>query len=414
MNSSHGTVLISGGGIAGPALAYWLRRAGFTPTVVERAATVRRGGHRIDLGATGLEMLARMGVEEEIRRLGAPIPIPTMVLGEKNREVSVPEQPSSVGTSLSLRRGDIGTVANSLVSNDVEFIFDNSVTAVEQSATSTRVSFERGPARDFDLVVGADGINSSVRSLVFGPRERYARFLGTNLALATLDNYLGLRDRMLLHSWPHQGLAITTFPGNTEIETSFLIRDENPLDTRGLNSEEVVDYVAGRFRGHGWEVPAVLDRIRAQPELHAAPSVQIKMPTWTAGRVALVGDAAYCPDPMSGEGTTLALAGAYVLAGELAAAQGDPASAFPAYEKIMRKVVAAGQGVAEAGTSMLAPKTGPGGLWLRDQAMRSALPVVRLGARLGLSLAGTHKLGLAIPTYDFPFPTTERTATERA
>ncbi|QVQ52841.1 FAD-dependent monooxygenase [Spiractinospora alimapuensis] len=401
MNPTHGTVLISGGGIAGPALAYWLRRAGFTPTVVERAGTIRSGGHRIDLGATGIEMLTRMGVGERIRGLGAPIPNPTLYLGDNDHEITIPVQPNSVGTSIALRRGDVVSTVNSLVADDVEFIFDDSITAIEQSAESTRVSFERGPSRDFDLVVGADGINSNVRSIAYGPRERYAHFLGTNLAITEVENYLGLRDQMLAHTWPHCGLAITTFPGNTALETTFLIRDEEPLDPRGRSPESVFAYVERRFKYHRWEVHNALDRIRPRPDFHAAPSVQIKMPTWTAGRVALVGDAAYCPDPMSGEGTTLALAGAYVLAGELAAARGNPAAAFPAYEKVMREVVKAGQGVAEAGTSMLAPRTGPGGLWLRDQAMRAAVPIIRLGARLGLSLAGTNKVGLAIPTYDF-------------
>lgn len=401
MNSSTGTVLISGGGVAGPALAYWLRRAGFTPTVVERAPTTRVGGHRIDLGRTGLDMLDRMGVGETIRRSGAALPNPTLFLGRNNHEATVPAQPSSAGTSMSLRRGDICVAINGLVADSVEFVFDNSVTAIEQRASSTRVSFERGQPRDFDLVVGADGINSCVRSLVFGPRERYAEFLGTNMVLTAIDNYLGLRGQMLAHTWPGRGLAITSFPDNTELEATFLVRDE-PIDTRSSNPQSLIDYARRRFQGDGWQVPAVLERIGADAEIHGSPNVQIKMPTWTAGRVALVGDAAYCPDPMSGEGTTLALAGAYVLAGELLQSEGAPAAAFAGYERVMREVVTAGTRMAEAGTAMLAPRSGPAGLWMRDQAMRAAIPMIGLGARLGLSIAGTDKVGLAMPTYEFP------------
>jgi 2-polyprenyl-6-methoxyphenol hydroxylase-like FAD-dependent oxidoreductase len=404
MNTSRPAVLISGGGIAGPALAYWLHRAGFVPTIVERAAQVRAGGHRIDLGPTGLDMLTRLGLADRIGRVSGPLPTPTLVLGRHDREVTVPAQPHSVGRSASLRRGDICSAVNSLIADSVEVVYGDSITAVEQRTTHTRVSFERGHPRDFDLVVGADGINSTVRSLVFGPRERYAQFLGTNLAITAADNHLGLRDRMLLHTWPNRGLAISTFPDNTELEFSFLIRDATPVHPGRLSAQEALGYVERAFLGDRWEVPAALERVRAAADLHVAPSVQIHMPTWSAGRVALIGDAAHCPDPMSGEGTTLALAGAYVLAGELDVADGDPARAFPAYERVMRGVVEAGQQAGDAGTSMLAPATGPAGLWMRDQVMRAAVPVLRLGARLGLSLAGADKVALTLPTYAFAEP----------
>lgn len=393
-------MLISGGGIAGPALAHWLRRAGFTPTIVERAPTTRAGGHRIDVGRTGLDILERMGVGEELRRVGAPLPALTLVVGRHDREVALPAQPGVGGDALSLRRGDISAAVTRLVDDAVEFVFDDHITSIEQRATSTRVTFARGRPRDFDLVVGADGINSQVRSLVFGPRERYAHFLGTNLAITGIENYLGFRDRMVIHTWPHRGLAITTFPDNAQLEATFLIRDTHEVDARTTSPRDLLGYVERAFWGAGWETSAVLERI-SPGDMHVAPSVQIRMPTWTAGRVALVGDAASCPDPMSGEGTTLALAGAYVLAGELAAAEGDPAVAFPAYERVMREVVAAGQGVGERGTSYLAPAVGPTGLWAREQALRAALPMLRVAARLGLGLVGTDKVGLRIPSYDF-------------
>ncbi|ASU83835.1 hypothetical protein CDO52_14510 [Nocardiopsis gilva YIM 90087] len=400
MNPRNRNILISGGGIAGPALAYWLHRYGFTPTIVERAPAVRTGGQRIEMSGIGIEAFHHMGITEQVRAAGGPPPTWTLFAGAADRPVDLnfwmtnpPSEVDRGSTSgsgaggdgdVAIKRGALCDILYNQVRGKVDYIFDDSIIGIRQSDDGVEVTFETaGPGR-FDLVIGADGLHSNVRSLVFGDSGKYTRFLGTNLAIFTVDNYLGHRNTTWWHVWPYRGCAITTFPGNTELEGALLIRSKRPLDVRHLSREEQMRFVEKIFGNDGWEIPRLLRAMRDSPDFHFAPSRQIRMDSWSRGRVALVGDAGYCPDPMTGFGSCLAMAGAHILAGELRAAGGDHTIALPAYEEAMRAIVPAGQGIADFSTSFFAPRAGRTGVWALEQVMRAMSVLSRLGARAGL------------------------------
>lgn len=408
MNTSQGrqlhaqTVLISGGGIAGPALAYWLHKFGFTPIIVEQAEEVRTGGNRIDMFGVGVEALDRMGLLDAAWAAGGPGPEMVVYTGKKDYPVPIAigdvDTTSPHRAGFAIKRGAMCELLYENVCDDVEYIFGDSITAITPTDEGVDVTFENSASRHVDLVIGADGMYSNVRSLIMGESANYSHYLGTNLVIFTLDNFLEMRDTMAWHFWPGLGCAISTFPGNSEAEGVFLIRTEKPLEVRDLTRTQRIDLVDSLIPVDGWHVPHLRRAMRDSEEFHISPSTQIRMDSWTNGRVALVGDAGYCPDPMTGQGTSLALAGAYILAGELKAAHGDHRTAFRAYETNMRPFVTASQQVGKFTTAFAAPAAGRTGVWMGEQAIRASFSLFKLAQRLGVPLPGAgsgNKLALA-------------------
>ncbi|QVQ50227.1 FAD-dependent monooxygenase [Spiractinospora alimapuensis] len=360
-------VLISGGGIAGPALAYWLRRYGFRPTVVERASEVRTGGYRIQIEGSGIQALQRMGLLETFRRHGGPTPSSMrLTMRPGGRPLTLPGGAAvSTEPGLVIQRGTAAERIYLHTKDDVEYRFGDSVTAIHEHPDGATVHFERGESEEYDLVVAADGIRSRTRSLAFGGVDPI-HYLGTNLALFTLDNTLGLHDQVIGHAWPRRGCLIATFPGNTALEGNFLFRAPNPVE----DVDQHKRLIRGRFGADGWHAPHLLRAMEEAPFAHFAPTAQVRMTSWTSGRVALVGDAGYCPDPMTGQGTSLALVGAAVLAHEISAANGNHRVAYPAYEAAIRGFVDANHAMAGEITRLTAPDAGPKELRVREVLYR--------------------------------------------
>ncbi|MFI6444297.1 FAD-dependent monooxygenase [Kitasatospora sp. NPDC050543] len=329
-------VLISGASVAGPALAYWLRRHGFTVTVVERAAQLRDGGYAVDFRGEALDVLDRMGLLEEVCALDTHMGDAALMDGEGEQYATLPAV--IFAGDLEILKGDLTRLLHEATRDDVEYVFGDSIAALEQDDTGVHVTFVHGEPRTFDLVVGADGLHSHTRALAFGPEERFIRHLGIYTAIFSLDNYLGLQNTGQLYSVP--GLAANIFSArdNTEARAALHFASD-PLDYDRRDVAQQRRIVAERFAGEGWQVPRLLWEAARAQDFYFDANAQVEMDRWSTGRVVLLGDAGYCSAPTSGRGTSQALIGAYVLAGELAAAGGEHTAAFEAYEREMRGYV---------------------------------------------------------------------------
>ncbi|GAA3730535.1 FAD-dependent monooxygenase [Plantactinospora mayteni] len=391
-------VLISGASIAGPTLAYWLHRYGFDVTVVEKAPAVRDGGYPIDVRGTALGVLDRMGVLPQVRAAHINTQRLTFV-GPDGRTVGTlrPEALTGgiEGRDLELPRGQLTSVLDAAVRDDVEFVFDDSIAALRTHDEGVEVTFRSGRQRDFGLVFGADGLHSNTRRLSFGPEEQFVRYLGYCFAGFTLPNDLGLAHEAVTYSAPGR-MATVYAPGCTDTLHGFLMtaRPQPPLAELG-DVDAQRDLMARVFTGDRWQVPRLLDAMRTADDVFFDVVSQIRLPRWSHGRVALVGDAAYAPSFFSGQGSSIALVGAYVLAGELAG-RADHTEAFVGYERICRPFVKVNQALADDGGRTLAPTTASG-LWLRNRMLRIAPLIARAGL-LGRS-ARRAITALELPSY---------------
>lgn len=352
------TVLISGASIAGPALAYWLQRYGFAVTVVERAPELRAGGQAVDFkGATHRTVLERMGVWEEIHRRQTGKT--DMVLTDaEGRELAVMSG-DFTGGDVEILRGDLAEIFYERTGDRCEYLFGDSVTALRETATGVEVEFENAPARTFDLVVGCDGIHSRVRALAFGPETDYVKHLGYYYCTAGAagwghdPNGPRQRNRSLAYSEPGR-LAVRG--GNKAAHMYMFAAERLSYDRRDEAEQRRV--LAEAFAGAGGPVPAMMAELSGLDSFYLDSIGQVRMKgRYTAGRIALVGDSAY-GNTLGGFGTGLAVVGAYVLAGELALADGDHTAAFARYDELMKRYAKIA-GNSNAGR-FLAPRTARG------------------------------------------------------
>ena len=347
-------ILISGASIAGPALAYWLRSQGFNPTVVERAPAPRPGGQAVDLRGAGRTVVQRMGVLDRIRELSLDQRGLAVVNTRGRLGARMPADlfgGEGIVSEIEILRGDLGQVLYEASRPGTEYLFDDTITGLDQDGTGVTVTFEKSAPRRFGLVIGADGLHSVVRSLAFGPEPGCVQPIGCYTAWFTAPAEIDLDGWFLMHRAPG-GRVVSARPGREpgEIKAGFSFRSA-PIayDRRDIAGQQ--DLLAQRFAGVGWEAPRLLGAMRGAPDFFFDSMGQVHLDHWSAGRTALVGDAGYCPTPLTGLGTSLALVGAYVLAGELAAARGDHRIAFTRYEEVIRAYVAQSQKLPPGGAS---------------------------------------------------------------
>jgi 2-polyprenyl-6-methoxyphenol hydroxylase-like FAD-dependent oxidoreductase len=357
------SVLISGASVAGPALAFWLGRYGFHPTIVERAPAVRPGGYAVDFRGASVRVLERMGLLSEVQRRQTRIGAITIVDRDNKKVASMPDGFTS--GELEILRGDLAGIFHEATRETTEYIFDDSIASMKESEAGVDVVFERGGQRRFDLVVGADGLHSKVRSLAFGEEANFVRYLGYYVSIFTIPNYLNLDRRGLYYGTLGKKVGIFSGGDQREAKASFFFATE-PLEYDRRNMEQQKRALRDHFQQEGWEVPRLLQIMETAPDFYFDSISQVKMNRWSAGRSVLLGDAAYCASPLSGMGTGMAVVGAYVLAGELAEANGDYALAFERYENLMRDFVKKCQGIADGGTDWFVPRTRLR-LWLSNQ-----------------------------------------------
>ena len=342
------SVLISGASIAGMTLAYWLRRHNITVVIVETAPHLRLGGQAIDVRGTAMTVLRKMGLESAANEKQTTMQGMSMVDGHGNEQWRSEEMTLSAGRvdsdDLELLREDLVQIIYS-ATEGVEYRFDDSIIAVEPDETGVSVQFERSESRQFDLVVGADGLHSVTRDLVFGPEEAFITHLGTYLSIFSCDNFLGLHDWQTWFNEGNVGGAVFAVRNNTELRVNLGFMAE-PFDFNHQDTPAHKQMLEEKFTGLGWKVPQLLDRMRRSDDFYFDSMAQIHMPSWTQGRVALIGDAAHCASPLSGQGSSIAMVGAFVLASELHRADGDHQGAFERYEKRMRPFAESNQALA--------------------------------------------------------------------
>ncbi|MGK5637511.1 FAD-dependent monooxygenase [Streptomyces sp. URMC 126] len=367
-------ILISGGGIAGPALAYWLCRAGFSVTVVEQAPAPRPGGQAVDLRGAGRTVVTRMGLMEQARALA--LDQRGFACVDASGRISARMTADSFGgegivSEIEILRGDLARLLYEATGpgRDTEYLFDDTITELTQDETGVTVAFRSAGTRRFGLVIGADGPHSTVRGLAFGPEHAYVRPLGLYTAWFTALDGPDLDGWFMMHNAPG-GRVASARPGRLPGEIKAGLSFRSPplaVDRRDVAAQRRL--LAERFTGVGWEAPYLLRAAREAPDFFFDSMGLIRLDRWTRGRVALLGDAGYCPTPLTGLGTSLALVGAYVLAGELATAEGDHRVAFPRYDRVMRPYVDRAQELPPGGAAGYAPSSALG-IRLRNLSMR--------------------------------------------
>ena len=369
------TVLISGAGIAGPTLAFWLKAAGFEPTLIERAAGLRTGGYVIDFWGLGYDIAERMGLAGEIDRIGYHVR-EMRIVGDRGERVAgfgtkVFEELTG-GRYVTLRRSDLSRLLFATVRDATEVIFDDEIIGLQDGADGVHVQFERDGERRFDLVIGADGLHSDVRRLAFGPESAFEKRLGYAVAAFEVDGYRPREeDIYVLYGRPGRMLGRFTLRDERTLFLFVFAVGDSPLPAT-LDTQKAM--LRERYHDGGWECPRILDELDRAQDLYFDSVSQIRMDTWSRGRIALVGDAAFCVSLVAGQGSALAMISAYVLAGELAAAGGQYREAFARYEAVLRTFIGVKQRGAERFARVFAPRTS-WGLWWRNEVIKAfAIP----------------------------------------
>jgi 2-polyprenyl-6-methoxyphenol hydroxylase-like FAD-dependent oxidoreductase len=342
-------VLISGAGIAGSALAFWLNHYGFATFVVEQSPTLRRGGQAVDIRGVALTVVANMGLRRQIMRQRTRMRGMTVLDRDGDEIGRTTEATFSSGR---LDSGDVELLREDLVQllyertcGGTRYMFDDSITGIDDRAGGIHVSFEHAPPSTFDLVIGADGLHSRVRALIFGNEEEFSVPLGMQTAIFSSPNFLAIDDWQIWLRGGDAGYGIYPVRDNRELRITL----GYPANGGGFDCHDVIRQkhrAAAQLAHLRWKTPEVIEAMWAAADFYTDAMAQIHMPYWSRGRVALLGDAAHCASPLSGQGTSLALVGAYVMAGELAKSRDDHRVAFDRYEERMRPFVLRNQALA--------------------------------------------------------------------
>ncbi|MDX1882914.1 FAD-dependent monooxygenase [Mycolicibacterium sp. 120270] len=318
------TVLISGAGIAGPSLGFWLAKSGYRVVIVEIAPGIRPGGQTVDLRGAGGDVVKRMGLMPQMRDLALEQHGVAWVAADGSRRAEMPVTAfdgNGLVSKLEILRGDLVDVLYQATKDSVEYRFNTRISALSQDDDGVDVTLADGSTLRTDLVVGADGPHSAVRGLVFGPESDFAKPLGGYNAWFTAPDTVDLDGWYLMYLAPgglNASMRPTHDPATAKAGLAFA---SDPIEYNRHDLDEQRQILVERFAGAGWQCDALLAAAQEADDFYFDAFLQIHMPSWVSGRVALVGDAGYCASPLSGMGTSLALVGAYLLAGELGPAE---------------------------------------------------------------------------------------------
>jgi 2-polyprenyl-6-methoxyphenol hydroxylase-like FAD-dependent oxidoreductase len=364
-------ILISGAGIAGTTLAFWLKKFGFNPTIIEIAPKLREGGYAIDFMGAGYDVAEKMGIIPLLEKADINVSKVGFVDTNNNEKGSMNYAKIKKlmnNRAFTLLRSDLAKVIYENLNNEVEIIFGDAIEKVEQTKENIIVTFRSGKSRSFDLLVGADGLHSVVRNLTFGSEEQFEKYYGYYTSSFTLENYSPKNRAFLMCNVPGKQAALYAY-SDKKTATFFVFASPDKLkyDHHDVNKQKQI--LKDEFMNMGWRCPEILSRIDSSPDFYFDSISQIKMDNWSKGRVTLVGDACDCPSLLSGKGSTLAMTGAYILAGELKHANGNYEIAFKNYEDLFKPFISKKQRSAQGFAKSFVPKSNFG-IWVRNQALK--------------------------------------------
>ena len=370
-------VLICGASIAGPCLAYWLTRYGFDVTVIERAPSLRMGGQNIDIKGSGRKIIRMMGVEDQIKEANT---------GEEGlqfvdeRNIVKAEFPKGSATSLTseieILRGDLSNIFYTLTKTEAKYRFGTYVTKLAQTGEEVIVTFNGDGQEQFDLLIAADGIGSSTRTIIFGNEPRL-KYLGYQTSYLTIPRVMTDTQWARWYTAP-SAMVVLLRPDNKGLTRASVIFSDPDYVYEPTSETEKRQVLKNVLKGAGWECDRIAAALDDVDDIYIGPLSQVKAPRWASGRCGMVGDAAYCPSPLTGMGTTLAIVGAYVLAGELFR-QKEYGAAFRSYETLMRPYVEKVQKLPPGVPRIAYPKTKTG-VWLLNNVAKifASRPVQKL------------------------------------
>ena len=392
-------ILISGASIAGPVLAYWLSRRGFDVTVVERAPALRKtGGHAVDLFRPAMEISERMGVLPRIEDHATGTTTLTVHRPWAARPARIDYLKLIAAVSdrhVEIMRDDLSEIYYDAGRDAAEYVFGDQITTISDDGD---VTFEHGAPRRFDLVIGADGLHSGVRRIVFGD-DVSERFLDGYLSVVSVPKSLARDGDMTGYFEPDRIAMIYTADHLDDARAVFLCRPRRPLDYDHRDAARQKDQLRSVFRGMDTVVDRWLEEVERTPTFYFDAITQLEMTSWSSGRVTLVGDAGYCPGPAVGGSTSLAVYGAYVLAGEIAKTGGDHVAAYANYERTMMPAVLGSRSLARVNAKTLVP----GSRWGVRALVGVSRAVSVLPLQLTQALARLNRKGIRL--YDnMPLP----------
>jgi 2-polyprenyl-6-methoxyphenol hydroxylase-like FAD-dependent oxidoreductase len=383
------TVLISGASIAGPSVAFWLNRLGYSTVVVERAPALREGGQSVDFRGEQMTVLRRMGLLERIRARQTSMGEQHILDVSGNRVASLPA--SMISGEVEIQRGDLSRILHDATKDETEYVFGDWITSLTETGSGVEVTFAHGSPRTVDLVIGADGLHSGVRALTFGPESRFRTEMGYVFAGFSAPNHLRLDHTGLIYNVPGRGVMLSAQEPDGPASVGLVFA----LDGRAFDRKDEAglrNTIADVYAGVGWEAPRLLSALPEATDLYFDELAHVTLPGYHRGRVALAGDAGWGVGP-GGGGTGLAMMAAYVLAGELSSAGGDHEAAFARYEAAVRPAAEAGAKQAKNTGPFLAPRTARG-LWLRNQSHRMLTTRVFSGVFEKMTLQAANTLTL--------------------
>ncbi len=364
-------ILISGAGIAGPALAYWLRYYGFNPTIVEVYPEPRKGGYMIDFWGAGYDAAEKMKIINFLKEISYSVQELVFLgnNGDKKGAIDIKGLIETIdGRMLSFLRSDFAKVLYDITKEHMHYIFDDTITGLDMLDDKVLVTFKNRNIQKFDLIIGADGIHSNIRAKCFGKSELFEDYLGYYVCSVTLDNFLkeDFTSKYTMYSRPNRQVSIYSLREN-KISAFFIFKGQGAINEKSAAVQKEI--IKSVFSKDKWICKQLLERLDSANDFYFDSVSQVKMDKWSKGRVCLLGDAAFCPSLLSGQGASLSMAGAYTLAGELYRANGDYTVAFESYEKFFKPFVEKRQKIAKEFVKSFIPSSILK-IWIRNQCSK--------------------------------------------